>query len=158
MTCWKTSSRLKARVKQTIRVASSMRSAYHWSVSLLVSASRALKSGRPLFGGGLPARDRRGRAIGDAELGRGQVVGEALPVAEVGGGDGAAPDGVAHVGVAEDPVGGDVGRAGPHGDGRAVLEEDHELVVADPVGDGPGIRMSDCMSWAAGSVCSFSVL
>jgi hypothetical protein len=55
-------SMLKAKVMQATCLASASRSAYHWSVSLLSSSSRAENSGLTEFLGGFP------RGVGVAAL------------------------------------------------------------------------------------------
>ena len=87
----------------------------------------------------------RGRELGEVGV-DGRVaaaqrrhVGIALqprPVRQVGGGHGRILDDVAHVGLAEDARLREVGRARPHRDRSAVLQQDDELVVGDRVGRG----------------------
>src|SRR5262245_60558381 len=66
MNCSNTSSRLNARVIQTIFFASAIRSAYHCNVALLFSSSRALNKGVTLFFGGFPG------GVGEAARFRGR--------------------------------------------------------------------------------------
>ncbi len=118
-------------------MASASRSAYHWSVSLLVLVvARREERGDGVLGR-LSGGRRRGGLVRGAQLGRREVVRQPLPVVEVFRRHVLVPDDVADVGVAEDAAGGDVRRARPDREGLAALQQDDELVVADALAHGP---------------------